>query len=49
MGLEREAVRKIINKTLKDLVLENKRELLSNAEELEKIELRLEERHLRNY
>jgi hypothetical protein len=47
--LEREAVRKIINKTLKDLVLENKRELLSNAEELEKIELRLEERHLRNY
>jgi hypothetical protein len=41
-------MRRIINKTLKDLVLENKQELLNNEKELEKIEIRLEERYLNN-
>lgn len=34
--------------TLKDLVSENRQELLNNEEELEKTEMRLEERYLQN-
>jgi hypothetical protein len=38
-------VRRDINKSLKELIEENKRDLLKDKKALERIEMRIEERH----
>ncbi|MGM7701301.1 FbpB family small basic protein [Pseudalkalibacillus sp. Hm43] len=41
-------MRKSKKRSFKDLVLENKRELLKDQEAMEQLEIRLENRHLKN-
>ncbi len=41
-------MRKNKKRSFKDLVLENKRELLKDQEAMEQLEIRLENRHLKN-